>query len=136
MLDGGESGPAVASGRPDESLLIAAVRYNGLEMPPRSRLPAGEVAILEDWIARGAPWPEQPAAAVETIVDDRFPLEERRSAHWAWQPIRPPDIPAVRDTSWPSDPIDRFILARLEQNQITPARTRTVPHCFVGCRTP
>ena len=49
ILQGGESGPAVVPKKPDESLLIEAVRYEGFELPPRRKLPAGEIAILEKW---------------------------------------------------------------------------------------
>ena len=58
MLDGGESGAAAVPGSPDESLLIAAVRYDGLEMPPSGKLPAKAITALERWVSSGANWPE------------------------------------------------------------------------------
>ena len=58
LLRGGESGPAVTAGNPRASLLIEAVRYDGLEMPPSGRLSDREIKALEAWIAGGAVWPE------------------------------------------------------------------------------
>jgi len=120
MLKGGESGPAIVPGKPDASLLMEAVRYESFEMPPRTRMPAEEVAIFEKWIADGAPWPAD-LESEPHITDKDFPLEERRRSHWAWQPIVRKRPPNVTDASWPKDPVDAFLLARLEFAQLTPA---------------
>ena len=59
MLKGGETGPAVVPGKPDESPLIEAIRYEGdVQMPPKKKLKAEEIAALTDWVKRGAYWPE------------------------------------------------------------------------------
>lgn len=66
VLAGGKSGPAAVSGKPDDSLLIKAVRYqdDDLQMPPRKQLPQAQIDILVEWIKRGLPWPDaQPGAA-------------------------------------------------------------------------
>ncbi len=121
-LQGGDSGPAVVPGKPNESLLVEAIRYESFEMPPRSRMPEAEISILIDWIKMGAPWPAdlQHAEAAVTRPEE-FPLEERRAEHWAWQPIESPIPPAVKDSDWSADPLDQFLLARLEQAGLTPA---------------
>jgi len=115
---GGKSGPAIVPGRPDESLLIRAVRYDGLRMPPDERLPQEETAILEQWVSRGAPDPRvgPGAAPVRKGID----VEAARK-HWAFQPVRAAAVPEVSDQSWPMTDVDRFILARLEQEAIRPA---------------
>ena len=59
ILKGGESGPAVVPGKPEESLLVAAINYAGPEMPPNGKLAPEKVAILTRWIALGAPWPRR-----------------------------------------------------------------------------
>ena len=63
ILKGGELGPAVIVDRPEESLLLQAIRYEELEMPPGGKLPAGEQSILTRWVKEGLPWGTQPAAA-------------------------------------------------------------------------
>ncbi|MDG1897662.1 MAG: PSD1 and planctomycete cytochrome C domain-containing protein [Fuerstiella sp.] len=121
LLRGGESGPAIVPGKPEESLLIEAIRYEGFEMPPRTRMPQAEVDILVKWIADGAPWPEELDAHTEAISEDEFPLEQRRQSHWAWQPIGDPQPPSVNIPDWCAVPVDAFVLARLERIGLQPA---------------
>jgi cytochrome c551/c552 len=124
LLVGGDSGPAVVPGAPDQSLVIRAVRYLDVElqMPPKSRLTDAEISQLEQWVLDGAPWPDSPesaGAAAETHAE--FSLEERRRTHWAWHPVRAAKAPPVSDVDWPTQPIDSFILAELEAKGIRPA---------------
>ena len=120
MLEGGDSGAAIEPGHPDKSVLIDAINYGDFEMPPKSRLPAGEIAILTRWVEMGAPWPagETPVAAVKS---EPFPLQQRKREHWAWQPLGQPPVPSVRASDWPLDGLDHFILARLEEAGLQPA---------------
>lgn len=120
MLNGGESGPAIVPGKPDESLLVEAVRYESFEMPPRTRMPKQEVDILVRWIAEGAIWPEELNAA-PPAAHDQFPLHERRQSHWAWQPISQPDVPAVKADQKAVADIDAFILQKLDEHGLQPA---------------
>ena len=58
ILQGGDTGPAMAPHEPDQSLLIDAIRYGDtFQMPPKQQLPADEIALLEEWVRRGGPWP-------------------------------------------------------------------------------
>ena len=85
---GGSEGPAIVPGKPDESLLLKAVRYENYEMPPEEKLPDGEIALLEKWIAMGCP--------------TRANREHRRSipnSSGRFQPIAKPPVPTVRDSS-------------------------------------
>jgi len=120
MLKGGESGAAIVPGKPGESLLIEAIKYEGLEMPPRTRLPKGEVEILVKWIEMGAPWTKE--TKISTKITTGFPLEERKKSHWAWKLITNPTPPTVRHKDWPQSDIDRFILAKLEAKGLSPAK--------------
>jgi hypothetical protein len=114
LTEGGASGPAIVPGRPDESLLIEAVRQRGeLRMPPGRTLRAEQVDALERWIAAGAPWP------AEAPVADRG--DDARRRHWAFQPVVAPAPPPVRGGDWCRTPIDSFILARLEAAGLAPA---------------
>jgi hypothetical protein len=116
-MKGGDSGPAVVPGDPESSLLIEAIRYQSLEMPPRGKLPAPEIAVLERWVRMGAPDPRTDPARKNRAQAD---LGAARS-HWAFRPIAKPPVPGVRDHSWPRSDVDRFILARLESEELTPA---------------
>ncbi|MBM3458206.1 MAG: DUF1549 domain-containing protein, partial [Armatimonadetes bacterium] len=117
---GGEHGPAIRPGDREGSLLLQAIRYRkpGLQMPPGGRLPAAEIALLEQWVQEGAPDPRvgagpRPAAGGVDLQKGR--------QFWAFQPIRDPSPPSVRDASWPRSPVDRFLLAKLEQAGLRPA---------------
>jgi hypothetical protein len=118
LRKGGESGPAVVPGKPAESLLLRAVRHaEGVTpMPPRGRLPAAAVADLENWVAAGAPDPRARVAATTAGPD----LEAARR-HWAFRPIRAPALSEVKDRQWPRTPVDRFVLARLEERGLLPS---------------
>ncbi|WP_169980582.1 DUF1553 domain-containing protein [Tautonia rosea] len=121
---GGDSGPAIEPGDPDASLLIEAIRYDSfVQMPPSSRLPDAEIARLTDWIAQGAAWPDTTTPGEND--DSSRPAETfdlaARASHWSLQPITDPPLPAVDRSAWPRNPIDRFLLARLEAEGLEPA---------------
>ena len=84
---GGDTGPALVPGKPDDSLLIKAIRYSDpdLSMPPKKRLSAEEVAVLTEWVKLGAPDPREGADSLKKIT--AMSIEEAR-AHWAFQAIR------------------------------------------------
>lgn len=113
MIAGGESGPAVIPNKPDESLIVQAVRYDGIEMPPKQKLPQHVVNDFVQWVQMGAPDPrtEVPRAA------KRGPQEPL----WSLDPVTVPQVPKVQDSQWPRGAIDSFILARLEQANLKPA---------------
>lgn len=119
---GGDNGPAIVPGDLTKSLVIKAVRYldEDFAMPPKSRLPADEVAILEEWVKRGAPDPRTGDAAKATKPKRGIDLEAGRK-FWAFQPVTNPTAPSVKDSVWPNDPVDRFLLAKLEAAGLRPA---------------
>ena len=116
---GGDSGPAVIPGKPEESLLIKAVSHlNGdLEMPPKTKLSDGEIARLTEWIAMGAPDPREGRVTRREATIDLAAGRE----FWSFRPPVDPPLPEVKDPTWPVDPIDHFILARLEKEALAPA---------------
>ncbi|MEM8733746.1 MAG: DUF1549 domain-containing protein, partial [Planctomycetota bacterium] len=116
ILAGGDSGAAIIPGDVEGSLLIEAVRRESYEMPPDKALSARELATLEEWVERGAPWPEQSAAS-----QDGNWLEQRLRSHWAWAPVESPEVPVVANDDWSSSPIDRFILRDLRDAGLEPA---------------
>jgi hypothetical protein len=114
-LKGGDSGPAFASGQPDASELFAQVSGSEPAMPKdRPPLTAAELAVLREWIAAGAKWP------------DGAKLRDRRfdpSQWWSFQPLGRPPVPEIPATLGVSSdhPIDRFILSRLAEKSLTPS---------------
>ena len=89
-------------------------------MPPTGRLSDRQIKDLATWIGSGAPWPEEGAPGLPD-PSEAFDLERRRSEHWAWQPVRSVEPPQVTDRDWPQSPVDRFILAKLEEKGLEPA---------------
>ena len=123
LLAGGDSGPAIVPGKPEESLLLAAVRYadDRVQMPPDGKLSAAEIKSLSEWVMQGAPWPAAgaPAGAPVARAAPRRITDADR-AHWAFQPVHDEAPPEVADEAWPRGAIDRFILARLEAAGLPP----------------
>ena len=114
-MKGGGRGPAIVPHRPDESLLIRAVRGDSIQMPPGGKLKEREVADLVEWVRLGAPWPEAQAAASPPASEGDEPdWEKVRASHWAWEPVRKPPPPKVSAESRVRNPIDSFVLAKLE----------------------
>ena len=119
LLKGGDTGPAVVVGKPDESLMLKAVAGKGeLQMPPKGKLTNGEIAKLRDWVRRGVPWP---AARDTPVAKPAKEVVEDHRHWWAYQPVRPVSIPGVKNQAWPRSEIDRFILAGLEAHDLPPA---------------
>jgi hypothetical protein len=116
-LQGGESGPALNPEHPDKSLLIERIEKG--EMPPDGRPPlaADQRALLREWIAAGATWSTDP-------IDPLRFSSQRRAGYdwWSLQPIVRPALPAIRNPEVAvRNPIDAFVLARLEERELSPA---------------
>ncbi|MEY3141845.1 MAG: hypothetical protein RLY21_338 [Planctomycetota bacterium] len=130
MLKGGDSGPSVVPGDVDSSLLIRAIRYldSDYEMPPAGKLKDAEIALLEEWVAMGAPDPRVEGAAAApghspgtTFRWTAEDIANGRENHWAYKPLTAPRPPATKDAAWSRSPIDSFILAGLEAKGLAPA---------------
>jgi hypothetical protein len=120
IIAGGDQGPAIVPGKPEESLLIQAVKHSpDLSMPPKKQLPSEQIADLSLWIKSGAVWPDdgKPVAAAPR-KGMRITAKDR--AHWAFQPVKESPIPAVKNVAWVVNPIDAFILAKLEAKGLSP----------------
>jgi len=119
VLKGGRSGPALVAGKPDESLLITAVRHQDkdLRMPPKTKLAAQEIADLEAWVKMGAPDPRDQITVGKKI--DTIDLLKAKQ-FWSLQPVKATKPPSVKNQAWPKNDIDRFVLAKLEARGMTP----------------
>ena len=116
VLKGGDTGPAIVPGDPEHSLLVKAVRYTDpdLQMPPKgNKLPDNVIADLTVWIKMGAPDPRDATAAQKAWADSG-------KTHWAWQPLKKPGVPEVKDSTWAKTHIDNFVLAKLEEKDLKP----------------
>ena len=129
ILKGGDSGPAIIPGQPEESLLIKAVRYldKDLQMPPGKggdkKLPEAQIADLTEWVKMGAPDPRtEPflSTEVKRFVSP-YNFASART-NWAFQPAKDPSVPKTKNRAWPKSPIDGFVLAKLEEKNLAPAR--------------
>ena len=119
-MAGGLTGPAIVPGKPEQSLLVEAINYGDvLQMPPKSKLPPEEIATLTRWVQQGAPWPLGRTSSSNNQVKP-FDLQER-ARHWSLQPVKDYAPPEVQDRAWPINPVDRFLLAKLEAKGLKPA---------------
>lgn len=109
-------------GKPDESMMIEAVRYENPEyaMPPKGKLPDAVIKDLEKWVAMGMPWPAEAGPAGAEVFD----LQARKASHWGWQrPELAKALPKVPGLDEQANVIDRFVEARLAKEGIEPGPT-------------
>ncbi|MBT4694985.1 MAG: DUF1553 domain-containing protein [Planctomycetaceae bacterium] len=130
ILKGGETGPAVDLENPMDSLLIQAMLYQDMEMPPKGKLPQSQIDIIVKWIRndlrippdRETKRPVEPKSKYNTEIND-----ETR-AFWQHQPVAPSATPTVKNKKWPSNAIDHYVLSKLEKAKITPNRPASRAH--------
>lgn len=113
LLEGGVAGPAIVAGDPGQSLLIEAINHTGdLKMPPKEKLADRQIADLTEWVRMGAPFPLPPNGESPSAKGRDF---------WSFKPPADPPVPAVKNTTWPTSDLDRFVLAGLESKGLRPA---------------
>ena len=117
---GGETGPAVVAGKPASSLLLDAIRYESLEMPPDGKLPARVIADFETWIRMGAPDPRDKAPVGKSGKQQGMSFKAARD-WWSYQPVAPGKLPATKRGNWARRRLDHFVLARLEEHGLEPS---------------
>lgn len=116
LLLGGEAGSVLVAGNPEASLIIQALRYDGIQMPPENPLPDAVINDFAEWIRRGAPDPRTTETAENEVVHGD--AEEL----WAYRPVRHFPVPDVKDTGWSRDPLDRFVQVKFEAAGLEPAQ--------------
>ncbi len=125
---GGASGSLVNVETPEKSLLLQALSYEGgLKMPPMGKLKDDEIAKIKTWIQMGAPWPGfEKKAGVASLSPSGTrkhgsAITDAELKFWAFQPVRKPAVPAVKNSTWVKSPVDAFLLAKLEEKGLAPA---------------
>jgi hypothetical protein len=121
LRQGGQDGPVVVPGDPGRSLLVEILRrpHPDNRMPPQSALSRSAMLDFESWVRMGCP---DPRGEKQKAESGKLKVEGRTEGrHWAFEPVKDLPFPAVRDAAWSRSPIDRFILARLEQRGVPPA---------------
>ena len=122
ILNGGDTGPAAVPGKPDQSLLVQAIRHqNGLEMPPKEALKPNQIENIARWIQSGMSWPETDLSQASQNPNDS-PFTEEQRKFWSFQPVKKVTPPKVNHGSWPRSAIDQFILSALEKQNLKPAK--------------
>src|SRR5688572_29562440 len=121
-VKGGDSGSAIIPGKPEESLLIKAVRYmdQDLQMPPKEQLSDQQIKDLENWVSMGAPDPRRIEGQTAASTKQTGLSIEEGKKFWAFTPPKKFPPPKVKATKWPRGDIDRFILAKLEAKGLKP----------------
>jgi mono/diheme cytochrome c family protein len=122
---GGDGGPVINKDKPEESRLLKVVGYEGeMKMPPSGKLKDHEIAALTEWVKMGAPWP----ASATPVATESWPkkpaarsFSEEEKAFWAYQPLNAQVTAQMKGEAWAQSPIDRFILRKLEEKNLTPA---------------
>jgi mono/diheme cytochrome c family protein len=120
FVTGGDSGPLVVAGKPDDSLIIGAIRYDsvGFQMPPVGKLPQAEIDALIAWVKRGAPYPNTRKGG--TLKRQKIDIEAGRK-FWSFQPLSRQPLPEKTDAAAKRGRIDAFVLAELEKRKLRPS---------------
>ena len=122
---GGKNGAVIHPGKPDESILMNALKYDNheLQMPPSGKLSETVLADFEKWISMGAPDPRNSSMEEVFAVGGlkAKSLKEGRE-FWAFKPIKLPLLPAVQKGEWIQDEIDRYILRGIEEHDLEPSQ--------------
>jgi mono/diheme cytochrome c family protein len=128
-LQGGETGPAIVPGRPGDSLLVKAISHadKDLRMPPKAKLSDDEIATLTHWIKLGAPWPGGETTAGTKVRPRAANISDDDRRYWFFQPLGRPAIPPVNNKDRVANPIDAFLLEKLEAVKLSYSRPADKP---------
>ena len=124
ILVGGDTGPALVRGNPEESLIVNAISYveSDFSMPPKGKLQDSQIANIETWIKNGAVWPDEPVPELSSNKKRSvFNIEKRTKEHWCWQPIKSPSM-AISESS-NLHPIDQLVREKLDYSGLLPSES-------------
>jgi hypothetical protein len=122
FFHGGPSGSLFSKDDPKSSLLLQVTSYEGkLKMPPMGKLRDEDLAVLKTWVESGAAWPGATVSTAPKAGPGGRQITDEDRNFWAFRPVSNPQPPAVKNAAWAVNPIDRFVLARLEEKSLKPA---------------
>lgn len=121
LLKGGDSGPAIVAGKPNDSLLIQSIHYGEdayYQMPPKGKISDAEIAELSAWVKRGAPFPADTASSA--MADEKIDFEKAKQ-FWSFRDVEKQPLPVTTKQDWQRQRIDHFILAAMEKQKLSPS---------------
>jgi mono/diheme cytochrome c family protein len=126
-VDGGDVGPAFDPKDPGKSLLLKAVEYthDDTKMPPKGKLPEKELAVLRKWVTDGLPYPPDKLGgdiAKTAPAHKGGVVTPEAKRYWAYQPVKRPAVPPVKNAAFVRTPVDAFVLAKLEAKGLAPVK--------------
>ncbi len=128
LRKGGDTGPGVVPGKPNESLLFSALQHDAFQMPPGGKLPDSVIDDFKLWILAGAAdprdMPPNPKQLAAQIWEDAF---QSRKSLWSLQPLQNHAPPDLKENAWSTLPVDRFVLEALRAKGLTPAPSADKP---------
>ena len=103
-----------------ESVLLKHIHYfdEDHQMPPKKRMSLADIKVITDWVARGIPYDPYKETIAESAL--KTEVNARTKAYWAYQPLKEPKIPTVKEKNWVRNDIDNFVLAKLEAEGMKP----------------
>ena len=120
LLKGGNRGPALTDEDPAQSLLLKVLAHEGdlPKMPPKGKLSPAQIDTLTRWVKMGAPWPRG-----TTLAKRKGPpaVDGQARSFWSFRPVARPKVPQVKNAGWVRNPVDAFVLAKLEAAGLEPA---------------
>ncbi|MFK7766873.1 MAG: PSD1 and planctomycete cytochrome C domain-containing protein [Mariniblastus sp.] len=123
IMRGGDSGTAINSESPSESLLLKVINYEAYEMPPAGKMSQDKIDILTQWVEMGTPFDPSDEKDLTAGLHSSVPQVNAESKKWwSFQPVKPVTPPDVRNAEWPANPIDQFVLSKLESAGLSPAK--------------
>ncbi|QDU09294.1 PSD1 and planctomycete cytochrome C domain-containing protein [Gimesia aquarii] len=121
MMKGSDSGKAVIPGDPLKSRIIQVIQYHDddSQMPPEGKMPAREIAALTRWVKMGTPWPFSDKDPKAVPANGTYDFATLSKSHWAFRPVRNPELPKVKNQERVSSPVDLFVISRLEEKGLS-----------------
>jgi len=121
LIKGGDLGSAIDFKAPEKSLLLAMISYkdDDHQMPPKAKLPQDKIDVLVKWVKMGSPYPADKTTAAPTHAEGPIKIDDAARNWWAYRKLQRPKTPAI-NSPWVRNPIDAFILDKLQANKLKP----------------
>lgn len=120
ILKGGVSGASISPKKPEESLILKAVRFQGRQMPPSGKLNFQQIETLSQWVRLGAPLTTGKGMEANSEPVGPPQVTPETKQFWSFQKVKTPSVPAVKSRAWIKNTLDNFILSGLEKAGLTP----------------